>query len=70
LNGASPQVQQFVGDHAEPMSEEDREAAIVRAGKAMNAWFARFKQTRDPVCLDMAQRHMEQMVAIRSGSID
>ena len=51
---ASPQVQQFVGEHAEPMTDSEREAAAIRAGNAMQAWYSQWRLTGNAAYLDNA----------------
>jgi hypothetical protein len=49
------------------LSDDEREAAILRAGSAMQAWYSRFRQSGESTALDMAHRHMEQMRALVMG---
>jgi hypothetical protein len=51
------------------MTEDELEAAIQRAGIAMQSWYARFQQSKLPADLDTAYRHMGQqrtLIARRS----
>jgi hypothetical protein len=64
---AGVKAQQFVGDHAEPMSDEDREDAIVRAGKAMAAWYSRFQASGDAKALDIAYRLLHTQKTLIEG---
>jgi hypothetical protein len=47
LNGALPQVQPFVGDHPEPMSDQEREAHIKACGVLMEDAMQRYYETGD-----------------------
>ena len=68
---ASVKAQQFVGDHAEPMSDSDREAAAFRAGNAMLAWYSQYKLTGKPEFLDNAYQALglqKKLLAGRSAA--
>lgn len=63
-------ARQFVGQEPEPMSDSEREAAAVRAGNAMQAWYSQYQITRDPQLLDRsyeAMRLMRKLLAGRSA---
>ena len=47
-------AQQFVGEHAEPMTDEEREEAAFRAGNAMLAWYSQYRETGNSAYLDNA----------------
>lgn len=51
----------------EGMTDEEREAAASRAGVAMQAWYAEYQRTRDPLCLNVAYHHLGQMRQILAG---
>ena len=54
-------------DRVSHMSDTEREDAIVRAGKAIEAWYSRYQASGDPRALDIAYRMLGNQKALIEG---
>jgi hypothetical protein len=54
-------------EQTQPLTDEEREASIYRAGNAMQAWYSHYRQSGDSRMLDMAYAALGLMRSLIAG---